>query len=210
MSQVEETDPELLRLSRIRPITSTVRKKILCRQIELDPLNQAMVACSRCADKGLGCYFDKTRSSKCTNCTNSNVSCSGSFSVFELRSVSEEKKRIEAKAREKRKQMLKLRKAMMDARKALQEAEEAFSSVEIEEVALSDSVKVLDDKIDNMLKREMQALGVLAEMPEEAVVAAAEPENVWAGFPVVQQLDLPEILSLDEMEWPSPVSAQGA
>lgn len=202
MSQVDDIDPELLRLSRIRPITSTVRKKILCRQIELNPLNHAMVACSRCASKGWECYFDKERSSKCTNCTRSNVECSGSFSIFELRSVSQEKKRVEAKVREKRKQMLKLRRALLEAQRALAEVEE-------EEVELSDSVKVLDDKIDNMLKREMQALGVLAEMPEEAVVAAAEPENVWAGFPVVQQVDLPEILGLDDMEWPSPVSAAG-
>lgn len=122
---------------------------------------------------------------KCTNCTNSNVGCSGSFSVFELRSVLEEKKRVEVKARKKRKQILKLRKAMVNARRALLKAKAAFSTVEIEEVELSNSVKVLNDKIDNMLKREIQALRVLAEMPKGAIVTLAELEGVWARFLVV-------------------------
>lgn len=176
-----------------------------------------MVAYSHYIEKGLNYYFNKDRFSKCTNYIRSNVAYFSSFLIFELQSVSQEKQRIELKVREKRKQILKLHKAIVNARKALQEAqrvlaesEEAIVVVKSEEVELSDSVQALDNKIDIILKREMRALGVLAEMPKKAVVATAEPKDVWAGFPVVQQVNLLETLRFEDEDQPSPILAHRA
>lgn len=190
----EITDPELLELLK-RKRSSHVRRLILARQIELVPGNRTMPACSECVAHDRECYYDAERATKCAGCIRHQRECDGSFSVLELRKVSEQKKIVEAKSRRKRREMLKLRRSLTEARRAVKEAQDRLMSAELEfaeleneDCVLQDSLEQLDGKIESMLRREMRALGVLNEQPADQEVALADP-NLWSSLPLTEIVD---------------------
>lgn len=150
-----------------------------------------MPACTECASHNRECYYDSKRSVKCAGCLEHQKECDGTFSLEEFRKVGETKKVLAAKSRRQRREIAKLRKALLEAQKALQEAEE-------EDVKLQDSLEHWEEVTDRMLRREMRALGVLREQPEDQEIALADPlEDSWAEAPFVEQIDWSEIWRSD-------------
>ena len=167
-------DPQLSK----RP--STQRRLDLADAIEyLD--QRAMVACSNCAQSGEICYFSGQRSKKCSCCLRKNADCDGSFSLDEFRRVVDERKAFEQRSRRKRKEMARLRRALAE--------------VESEDNELQDSIARLEVISSNMLRREMQALGVLEEQSEAGMGAFAEPEGPWSEVLFNQTIDWEEVLA---------------
>jgi hypothetical protein len=99
-----------------------------------------------------------------------------------FRKVGEQKKQLKARAREKRREALRLRKTPMDARKALMNAqalllktETSSAAAESEEANLLDSIAKLEERSSRMLQREMQALGELDTID-------GEQESPWPSL----------------------------
>ena len=162
------------------------------------PDNEAMVSCTECVRGGVTCYYDRAQSIKCAECLRRRKDCDGTFSLEEFRRVGEQKKQMEAKAREKRRQVIRLRGALKESRQAMEEARQAMLKVETtvlaaesEEADLQDGLSELEATSSRMLEREMRALGVLNSLPPEAEVALADPDLAWSDvvFPAVGPLD---------------------
>lgn len=143
--------------------------------------NLIMPACSKCVEHGDVCYYDARQSTKCAKCIEKQRKCDGTFSLEEFRKVGEQKKAITSKVRQKRREIAKLRAAL--------------AAIESESVELEDSLAHWEQVSDNMLRREMRAMGVLNEQPVEQEVAFADGvENLWADAPYVEQVDWSSIL----------------
>ena len=69
------------------------------------------------------------------------------------------------------------------------EAESKLASVEKSDLQLQDSLAKLEEKSNNMLKREMQALGVLNSVDSEQEVALAKPNFAWSNAPMSESVD---------------------
>ena len=132
--------------------------------------NEAMVACTKCVENGDVCYYDREQSVKCAACLRHQRECDGTFALEEFRKVADEKKRIKQ-------------------RSLLKQRELARLEAESEDLELKESVARLDEISSRMLKREMQALGVLEQTPKGHEVAAGDPSFVWEGVPVGQSID---------------------
>ena len=154
--------------------SSTSRRLDLAAAIELSA-SIAMVACSHCARAGDTCYFAGERSKKCSCCLRKNIDCDGSFSLEEFRKVVEEKKVFQERSRRKRKEIVRLRRALAE--------------VESEDNNLQDSIARLDAVSSNMIRREMQALGVLDEQPVQGSGAFADPGGPWGEVPLNDTID---------------------
>ena len=144
-----------------------------------------MVSCTQCINHGVVCYYDKAQSVKCAACLRHQRKCDGSFSVEELRRVSEQKKQLQSKVREKRHQLQKLRQALADA--------------ENETNSLDESIVMLEDIANRMLRHKIMALGafnnVVAMSGSEQEVALAEPDFVLDGLPY---MEVPDLSFLDD------------
>lgn len=138
--------------------------------------NLTMPACSKCVENGDTCYYNARQSTKCAKCIEKQRKCDGTFSLEEYRKVGEQKKIITSQVRQKRREIAKLRAAL--------------AQYESEEVDLETSLEHWEQISENMLKREMRALGVLNEQPVEQEVAFADGvEDVWVEAPFVEQVD---------------------
>ncbi len=69
-----------------------------------------------------------------------------------------------------------------------------LADMEMEDSNLQHSIADLDERSSRMLKREMQALGVMDPLDSEREVALAEPEFTWAGLPVIESIDWDAVL----------------
>jgi hypothetical protein len=167
-----------------------------------------MVSCSHCVKHNKVCYYDREQSVYCAECLRYQRRCDGTFALEEFRKVGEQKKLLQSQAAEKRRDALRRRKALMDARKASMEArkllaeseaslvlaEEQSLEAESEEARLSAEIAFLDDKSSRMLRREMQALGVMAPLDNEREVALADSDFVENAMPESAQADWDEML----------------
>jgi len=161
--------------------------------IEADSDNEAMVACSECVKHGDVCFYSRENSVKCTSCLKSRRKCDGTFSLQEFRRVGDQKKNLKSKSLAKRREIRNLRSkrvlahgALLEARAAVARLERELMSVDQELVAeeeadikFNDDLEVLEDKSNKMLRRELLALGVLAQLPPDEEVAFAEPDAIW-------------------------------
>ncbi|KAK5175952.1 hypothetical protein LTR44_011482 [Exophiala sp. CCFEE 6388] len=112
-----------------------------------------------------------------------NIKCDGSFSLEEFRKVVDEKKAFEEKSRRKRKEIARLRRALADA--------------ESEDSQLQDSLSRLEEVSSRMIRREMQALGVLDEQPVGSVGAFADPHLPWSEVPVTETVDWDAVFGVE-------------
>jgi hypothetical protein len=144
--------------------------------------NIAMVACSECVSNGVVCYYDREQSVKCAECLKHQRNCDGTFSLEEFRKVGEQKKQLQSKSRLKRREIQRLRRALL-------EAEEQDSDIQ-------ESLAALERKSSDMLKREMQALGVFNSVGSEQEVALSEPDFIWTDIPHAETVDWDEILGV--------------
>jgi len=177
------------RVSKPKPgKSSKPRKSWNDRRVELAdslsiPSNAVMVACSECVSRDVVCYFDRERSVKCAECLRRQCDCDGSFSLEEFRKVAEQKKQIQSKSRDKRREIARLRAVL--------------AAAEAEDVELQDSVAKLDDVSDRMLRREMQALGVLNDSLSFDVVLAEPSFPSWDGVPASDSIDWSEVWNFE-------------
>jgi hypothetical protein len=142
--------------------------------------NVAMVACTECVNHGVVCYYDREQSVKCAACLRHQRSCDGTFSLEEFRKVGEQKKQLLLKSRAKRREVARLRQVLAKA--------------ELEEADLNDGVAKLEEISSRMLKREMQALGVMEPLDTEQEVALGDPNFAWSELPVTDSVDWSAIL----------------
>jgi len=159
--------------------------------------NEAMVSCTECINRNKVCYYDREQSVKCAECLRGRRTCDGTFALEEFRRVGEQKKHLKSKALAKRREALRLRKTLMDARKAMLDAEQKSAAAESEEADLLESLAALEDKSSRMLKREMQALGVMNPLDNEQEVALAEPDFVWSEMPLTESIDWEGVFGSD-------------
>lgn len=169
------------------------------------------MSCSECVKNNETCYYDREQSVKCAGCLRHQRTCDGTFALEQFRKVGVEKKRLQSQAHRKRREALRLRKTLMDARKAsieareamvesealLAEAEEHAHAADLEEAALNESIASLDERSSRMLRREMQALGVMDALPEEREVVLAEQDFVWQGMPITDSIDWESVFRVD-------------
>ena len=153
----------------------TARRYEIAEALESDRDNVAMVACSECVNHNVVYYYDREQSVKCAACLRHQRECDGTFSLKEFRRVGEQKWALRSKARDKQRRVARLRRTLIEARKAMLKAESELASAEESDLQLQDSLAKLEEKSNNMLKREMQALGVLNSVDSEQEVALAEP-----------------------------------
>ena len=135
-----------------------------------------MVACTPCAEAGAVCYYDREQSISCARCIEkrgTGVRCDGTFSLGEFRKIGEQKKLIKRQRQEKERQIAKLRAEL--------------ASLESESVDLGDTLLHLKEVSDNMIRREMQALGVLDNTPQESV--AFDVNDITVDAPVLESID---------------------
>lgn len=165
------------------------RRNEIADSIESDPDNAAMVACTECVNHNVVCYYDREQSVKCAACLRHQRNCDGTFSMEEFRKVGEQKKRLREKSRQKRKDIRRTRErrvlahgAFLEAQLALARADADLLAEEAADEKFNDDLAALEDASDRMLKREMQALGVFAEISADRgvdhEVALASPDFV--------------------------------
>ena len=152
--------------------------------------NLTMPACAKCVEHGDTCYYDARQSTKCAKCLEKQRKCDGTFSLEEFRKVGEHKKVITSNVRQKRREIAKLRAAL--------------AKVESESVDLESSLEHWEQVSENMLRREMRAMGVLNEQPAETEIAFSDSVGeIWAEAPFVEQVDFSFLLPvLEDQEVP--------
>jgi hypothetical protein len=171
---------QVFRIAKSRPRKPVAKSKSqgridLANAIESVAENIAMVACTKCVENNVLCYYDRAQSMSCAECIRHQRKCDGTFALEEFRKVGEQKKLLQAQAREERRKIMQLR-------KSLAEAEER-------EIDLQDSIAQVEEVSSRMLRREMQVLGVMGSLDNEQEVALAEPEFFWDGAPVADPAD---------------------
>jgi cell division septum initiation protein DivIVA len=131
---------------------STQRRLALATAVEVEE-NLAMVACTNCASSGDLCYYSSVRSVRCSACLRKNADCDGTFSLEEFRKIVDQKKKVQEASREKRKDI---------ARRAtlLAQAQAELASIQAEDVALQEELGRIEELSSQMIRREMEALGV--------------------------------------------------
>jgi len=149
--------------------------KELADAIASDVENIAMVSCTECVKDDVLCYYDRAQSIKCAECVRHQRACDGTFALEEFRKVGEQKKALQAQAREERRKIAQLRRVLAEA--------------EAKEVNLQDSIAQVEEVSSRMLRREMQVLGVMESLDSGQEVALAEPEFVWEGAPKTDSVD---------------------
>jgi hypothetical protein len=78
---------------------------------------------------------------------------------------------------------------MMKAQAELAKVEESVVEVEQEESDIANEIAILEETSRKMLKREMDALGVVNDLDVGQEIALADPSIVGHGFPGVEQVD---------------------
>jgi hypothetical protein len=169
--------------SRVRRSSKPSRPKALRDQDIADSLTyqktEAMVACTECVNNNATCYYDREQSVKCAECLRYRRNCDGTFSLEEFRRVVDQKRALRAKARASRSEVLRLRKVAAEAQAALAAAESG-------ELAEEEELAKLEERSSRMLRREMQALGVMESLDSGQEVALADPDLSWS-LPVVSE-----------------------
>jgi hypothetical protein len=155
------------------------RRALLAASISISE-NKAMVSCTPCVNNGVVCYYDRHQSVKCAECLCCQRDCDGTFSVEEFRKVGEQKKRLQAESRAKRREIAHLRGVLAE--------------VEAEDVGIQDSLAQLEERSSRMLRREMQALGVMDSLGTEQEVVLGDSAFAWAGLPVTESIDWDAVL----------------
>ena len=92
---------------------------------------------------------------KCAECLRFRRKCDGTFAMEEFRKVGEQKKMLEAQSLEKGRKLQELRKKLLGARRALLEVESCFALTEEEDLKIRDELRLVKEKSDKILKREM-------------------------------------------------------
>ena len=108
--------------------------------------------------------------------------------------MGEQKRALRSKARDKQRRVARLRRTLIEARKAILEAESELASAEESDLQLQDSLAKLEEKSNNILKREMQALGVLNSVDSEQEIALAEPNFAWSNASMFESVDWEDLL----------------
>ena len=143
--------------------------------------NIAMVACSECVGHNVVCYYSREQSVKCAECLRHQRNCDGTFSLEEFRKVHEERKSLERKSREKRREIARLRRALAD--------------LENEDSEAQDDLARLEEVSNRMLKREMIALGVLDDLPQNSDISVESDGVNWSEVPLNDTIDWSAVLS---------------
>lgn len=164
-----------------KPAKSWSERRIeIAAALESDRDNVAMVACSECVNNNVVCYYDREQSVKCAACLRHQRNCDGTFSLEEFRKVGVQKKELEARSLLVGQELHAKRQALLQARRALLEAESCFALTEEEDLKIREELARVKDKSNNMLRREMKALGVLDRLPESQEIALADPDLNWS------------------------------
>ena len=121
------------------------------------------------------CYYDREQSVKCAACLRHQRECDGTFSLKEFRRVGEQKRALRSKARNKQRRVARLCRTLIEAQKAILEAESELISAKKSDLQLQNSLAKLEEKSNNILKREMQALGILNSVDSKQKVVLAKP-----------------------------------
>ena len=188
--------------------------------IESDPNNEAMVACSECVKHNVACFYSRENSVKCTSCLKNRRTCDGTFSLEKFRRVGDQKRDLKLKSLSKRREIRSLRSkrvlahgALLEARENVARLEQELMSVDKELVAeeeadikFNDDLEELEEKSKRMLQREMQALGVLEQLPAESEVAFAEPDTIWREADEPQAGTVPD----DLIDWNAVLNSGGS
>jgi len=151
--------------------------------------NVAMVACTNCVNRNVVCYYDREQSVKCAECLRRQCGCDGTFSVEEFRKVSDQKRLIKEQALHKQRELERARKRMIEARAILMKMETEFSLVESEKSSLDEETLRLEETASRMLRREMQALGVVNSLDNEREVALGDSDLAWSEMPMTEEVD---------------------
>lgn len=170
------------------------RRLVLSAALSIEE-NLTMPACAKCVEHGDLCYYNARKSTKCAKCIEKQRKCDGTFSLEEYRRVGEQKKRLTAEVRQKRKEIARLRSVLLDRQQEMLKAMQDLNSAENSESSLDASLAHWERVSDNMLTREMRAMGVLREQPEESEIALGEPiEEIVEQAPFVEYVDLSFLL----------------
>jgi len=116
----------------------------------------------------------------------------------EFRKVGEHRKVLEVESLEKGRRLQELRRKLLDARRALLEVESCFALAEEEDLKIREELRLVKEKSDKMLKREMQALGVFDELSVDKEIALAEPVLSWQEVPVTASMDWAQVLNFED------------
>jgi hypothetical protein len=149
------------RIPRAARRTERERLNGIADALSEDPNNLAMVACTSCVNTGSLCYYDRERSRKCAECLRHQRDCDGTFSLEEFRKVGEQKKEAEAILLEKERAITQMRRALVEAEEEGLKAKEWLAH--------------LSNVSSRMIQREMMALGVFEELPQDSSVALGSP-----------------------------------
>ena len=80
---------------------------------------------------------------------------------------------------------------MLEQQKAYAAAVQELSNAEMDEVALDESLMHWEQVSENMLKREMRAMGVLNEQPVDSGIALGDSvDEIVSDAPYVEMVDL--------------------
>ena len=202
---------------RRRQTTTRSRHSILAEVIE-SLQQRAMVACGNCVAAGDVCWFSEEASSRCSACVkHQRKNCNGTFVLEEFRKVVEQKKvaqqqraakdkelrvqrsnllRAQRFFSERQRQLADLQKELVvlqgelgGEQEVLFKKQEEFALLEEQRDLLDEQVLELEDKSSKMLRREMQVLGVLDQLPASEPVVLANPDFDWEGAPISEVVD---------------------
>jgi len=196
--------------SSLPPKSQRTRFHELADSISSDENNKAMVACSECVNHNVTCYYDREQSVKCAECLRFRRKCDGTFAMEEFRKVGEQKRVLETQSLEKGRKLQELRRKLLDARRALLEVESCFALAEEEDLKIRDELRLVREKSDKMLKREMQALGVFDELPADKEIALAEPVLSWGNSFPTETVDWNEVLNFNVSDESAVVNASSS
>ena len=165
-----------------KPAPDRNRRRLLLAEAIAVPSNEAMVSCTQCVSNNVVCYYNREQSVKCAECLKHCRECDGTFSLEEFRKVGEQRDQLESKALVSQRELVRLR--------------ELVAKAEAADLALREQMSELKDKSSRMLRREMQALGVMETLDNEQVVALGDPAFSASA---VDSIDWEALLQSDDM-----------
>lgn len=189
---------------RVAKPSSTRRRQLLIAILESEPKNllPGMARCSQCVQHDAVCYHDSARATKCSECIRRGRKCDGTFSLVELKKIGDLQREAQKKSRLKRQQIAKLSSALLEQQSALAKLQSEGLKLQSEDarlrhedVELQNQISLLDATRDRILKREMEALGVLREEAKdsEELVFSIDDNLDTTGFPLIESVDWSEI-----------------
>ena len=155
-----------------KPAADRHRRRLLLVEALSIPQNVAMVSCTQCVNNKVTCYYNREQSVKCAECLKYHREGDGTFSLEEFRKVGEQRDRLESKALESQRELVRLEEQV-----AL--VQQQAAKARAKDLALKEQIADLKDRSSRMLRREMEALGVMESLDSEQVVALGEP--VFSG-----------------------------